>query len=256
MNRYSGIVKKLSSKAKRLPEANFTLIGYNSSKDEFVEQEKFYYKPKNTRIPIAAAMIAVFMLIVGIGIDENNGFRKMFNAIFTPGIAQSGLNAVEMNIASSKDLSQLSDIPFTLGVYKNIYSKSYNSAPDFNAQVIRSMEELQAKYRAEGQTIDYIQKYNNYYFDNNAIVFIVRKHNSGSVRDKVNSISKYGNQLLVDYTTLSPTIKTGDLACWRILLEVKKSDVANVTQIIGKQHEETLPDGVYFKDNSLEYLGT
>lgn len=256
MNRYSDIVKKLSNKAKQLPEADFTLACCNSSRDDFVEHEKYYYKPKNVRIPIAAAMIAVFMLIVGIGIGENNGLREIFNAIFTPGIAQSGLNAVEMNIVSSKDLSKLSNISFALGVYKNIYSKSYDKAPDFSAQVIRSMEELQEKCRADGQSPDYIQKYNDHYFNSNAIIFIVRKHNSGSIRDRVNSISKQGNQLIINYTTLSPTIKTGDLACWRILLEVKKLDISNVAQISGQQHEETLPDGVYFKDNSLEYLKT
>lgn len=256
MNRYADITKKLSDQAKHLPEADFALAGCNSAKDDFTEHENYSYKPKSVRVPIAAAMVAVLMLIVGIGIGKNNGLEKMFHAIFTSGTAQSDLNAVEMKMASSKSLSKSSHISFALGVYRNIYSKSDGQAPDFSAQVIRSREELQEKCMADGLSPDYIQKYNNHYFDNNAIIFIVRKHNSGSIRDRVNSISKQGNQLTIDYTTLSPTIKTGDLACWRILLEVKKLDVSNVAQISGEQNEESLPEGVYFKDNSLEYVGT
>lgn len=261
MNKYTKIVNQLFDKAAKLPEADFGLELSDIPKSTLHTRGKFYHKPKNIRRYAAAIMAAVFVFAVGISIGINSGFQNTFHVLFAPekGTLQSGLSATEASnaaLTTSKGPSGLSKIPFTLGVYKNIHSKVYNTAPDFSAQIIRSMAELQEKYNAEGQAVNYISKYDDHFFDNNAVVFIIQKHTSGSIRDRINFISKSGNQLVIDYTTLKPTLKTGDLACWRILLEVKKSDVAGAAKITPQLHEEALPDGISFKDDSLEYLGT
>lgn len=70
-----------------------------------------------------------------------------------------------------------------------------------------------------------------------------QNHTSGSMRDQINFLTRSGDRLTIDYTTISPFFQTADMAGWRIILEVRKEDVEGITEIVPQQHEERLGEG-------------
>ncbi len=190
--------------------------------------------------PLLIALAVTVMLLAFGGCSEPT---ESSNAdVSSDAVPQTGTSADKSNI------------PFTVSVYRNIRVSDNKS--DFDARILRTFSELTAFYDADNHesNINYIEKYHNSFFDENAVILLCIKRTSGSIRDRIDKVSRENGKLAIQYTTLHPTPQTGDMAYWRILIEVKKTDVGNIADIVPRQREETLPSGKAFKQDSLEYI--
>lgn len=81
--------------------------------------------------------------------------------------------------------------------------------------------------------IEHCNKYDNEFFEEYSLILALLEEPSGSIRHKVESITKKGDAFNVDIYTIEPTWGTDDMAQWHIISEVKKdtgiSDTSNVT---------------------------
>lgn len=126
------------------------------------------------------------------------------------------------------------DIPFTLGICENGYTEDYFTKPDAEVHIARTRDEFQA-------LCPDVEKYDDAFFAEHALVCLLQKHNSGSIRDEVTALTRHGDQLVLSYNTLIPGVQTMDLAYWYILLEVDKSAVEGVTTVSLNQTTVNLP---------------
>ena len=122
-------------------------------------------------------------------------------------------------------------VPFTVGVSANTHCSEdkYNS----DAAIARSYTELKEIYDCDYNPngYNYIEKYNEDFFKENAVIVVFLTYGSGSVRQRFDSLVKNGNELCIGMTTIEPEVGTCDMAYWRITLEVKKSDIIDVDKI-------------------------
>jgi hypothetical protein len=146
-------------------------------------------------------------------------------------------------------------VPFnhTVMYYKSGTGSAIKS--DFDARIIRSYSELTQFYNSDKDFgSSYIAGYDDDFFEENAIVLICLTRSSGSFRDRINSLSRENGRLTIDYTTLKTYFFTDDMKYWRVLIKVKKNDVAGITEIVPQNRQITIPSGKQFKEDSLEYL--
>lgn len=142
---------------------------------------------------------------------------------------------------------------YTIMFYKSGSVSAIKS--DFDARIIRSYSELTEFYNSDKEFgSSYVADYNDDFFEENAIVLICLTRPSGSFRDRINKLTRENGKLVVDYTTLKTFSSTADIKYWRILIQVKKSDVEGITEIVPKHRDETMPSGKQFKPDSLEYI--
>ena len=111
---------------------------------------------------------------------------------------------------------------------------------DFTPEVVSSPEELYAFYERYKLTInlwhkerlyvdttigfiDAVEKYDEAFFKENALVFIYLIEPSGSIRHHVNSVSVNDGTLKADVDTLRPGFGTDDMADWLIIIQVPGS---------------------------------
>jgi hypothetical protein len=108
--------------------------------------------------------------------------------------------------------------------------------PDFIEDVvkIRSVEELRKVYeKIQPQNIDGVyeklffnhEKYNDAFFTECFLIFIIIYEGSGSVRHKVTSLTKEDGILLVSIEKKLPEIGTADMAGWLIVVEADNAFV-------------------------------
>lgn len=126
------------------------------------------------------------------------------------------------------------DIPFTLGICENGYTEDYFTKPDAEVHIARTAAEFQA-------LCPDVEKYDDAFFAEHALVCLLQKHNSGSIRDEVTALTRTGDRLLLSYTTSIPGVQTMDLAYWYILLEVDKAAVEGVSTVYLNQTTVNLP---------------
>lgn len=118
-----------------------------------------------------------------------------------------------------------------------------NSNRSFYAKIVRSVEELQSLYHQEGfreERPGFTSKYNEQFFETNAIVYFTHYLPSISDQIQVNSLIRIQDQLTIDYTIEKALFTDGATAIWYGLLEVDKSDVDGVVDIVSQQHETQL----------------
>ena len=91
---------------------------------------------------------------------------------------------------------------------------------------------------------DYLSKYNETFFEENALIYMVTYHpQSSSLNDFIHSLIRSGSQLTIEYTTAvadnlqsgEAVVITDDCGGRKTLIEVKQSDVAGVIEIIPQQ---------------------
>lgn len=137
-------------------------------------------------------------------------------------------------------------IPFTIGE-RSLFWKNPDSTQASNVKIaiIRSMVELRNLFELENgyDAPESYGKYDDAFFEEYVIVFVGQRFASGSYRTRVNYLTRSGNQLIVDYSTLMPAGFTDDLAMWQKLLEVSKDDLEGVTEATAQNHEIRLTEG-------------
>lgn len=108
------------------------------------------------------------------------------------------------------------------------------------AAVIHSTDELTAYYEANKEQfylerredpgadytigfLDACDKYDEKFFDNNALVFVVLEEGSGSTRHNVSTVKVDANGIMyINILSVDPDIGTCDMAYWHIMTEVPK----------------------------------
>ncbi len=81
---------------------------------------------------------------------------------------------------------------------------------------------------------NYFLKYDEDFFQENALIIVLSYEPSGSNRVKIDGVSKKDGELFVGVISEVPGpgyFGTCDAAYWRTLIEVKKSDIADITKI-------------------------
>lgn len=125
-------------------------------------------------------------------------------------------------------------IPFTTGININIHASDDESR--FNMLIAESFLQLKEIFDQDSNLnqIDYIDKYDEAFFENHAVILLFIVNGSGSIKHKVDSITKNNNELCIAYTTFvagPDQVMTCDMAYWRILIEVKQSDLSGITTL-------------------------
>lgn len=117
------------------------------------------------------------------------------------------------------------------------YPKStvISSKPELN-EYIENNKEIYSFERGHDECpafIEHCNKYDDKFFEENSLILALLEEPSGSIRHKVEAITKKGDTFNVDIYTIEPTCGTDDMAQWHIISEVKKdtgiSDTSNVT---------------------------
>ena len=151
---------------------------------------------------------------------------------------------VSQPIASEPQQPETPTIPFTIGERVGYWNSGRWQPFKATIVVIRSMAELKALYEQENEfnAPENYGKYNDAFFEEQAIVFVGQQLPSGSFRTRVNYLTRLNNQLIVDYSTLTTPECTDDVAIWQKLLEVSKADLEGITEIVPQYHEIELTE--------------
>ena len=107
--------------------------------------------------------------------------------------------------------------------FKNIYDDDIGKFPD-----------KYKDYDSFNEEDNYILKYDEDFFQENALIAVFSYEPSGSNRVKIDGVSKKDGELFVGVISEVPGpgyLGTCDAAYWRTLIEVKKTDIADITKI-------------------------
>ena len=124
-------------------------------------------------------------------------------------------------------------IPFTVETKRCLEHKM----SDMQVFIIRSSEELIVANKSafKEATVDYanVDKYNDDYFKENALIFLIMMFGSGSYRMRVDSIIKNQNEFSFNITVLIPEDgpMTTDMLMAGNYIEVKKSEITDVNNV-------------------------
>ena len=96
--------------------------------------------------------------------------------------------------------------------------------------LVKSMNQLNSII---GKDPAFFSKYNNAFFNSNALLVVPAVLPSGSLKLQADSLVKSNGELCVGFTTFAPSngIATGDMAYWCFALEVKKADASDITGV-------------------------
>ncbi len=72
-----------------------------------------------------------------------------------------------------------------------------------------------------------IQKYDQQYFQDNALVLVALTEGSGSISHEVTAYKVTDNAIVINIKRYSPETLTDDMAYWHILVEIEKGDYSN-----------------------------
>ena len=190
---------------------------------------------------------------------------------------QPASQAVPSSADEASSQVSLPAIPFTVGVVAEQMGYlmtlwGENIHDTFGATVIRSAAEYRERFAPDNSLIpsdadtvsvyrskfsDYLSKYNETFFEENALIYMVTYHvRSCSLNDYIHSLVRSGSQLTIEYTVaVTDTPLSGPYAAYvmedasggrQTLLEVKKSDVEGVTEIVPQQIGEDTPPTWWF----------
>ena len=123
------------------------------------------------------------------------------------------------------------DIPYHVSYGKNIHC-TYDKYGYFDVKIIRPTKDL--KYFAKFDSINtpgYDMKYSEDFFAKKSIIFVRIVDGSGTPQYEVKNIKINNNELFVEFTVVSPKKGACDMAEWRFLIEINKSDVDGMQKL-------------------------
>ena len=120
--------------------------------------------------------------------------------------------------------SQTPSIPFTLVEYRRTHGDFFSS--ETNTRIITEPSGL------EGCDTQNKERYDDAFFHDHALLYLKIIHANTGPRERVNRLIPSGQQLIVDYTVFHPMIVAEGSSANIILLEVSKSDLEGITQVV------------------------
>lgn len=151
-----------------------------------------------------------------------------------------------------------------------IRSNYYRDQPPLPVAV-SSLEELYDFYKENKKNIDLwhnddsysdtigfinaVEKYDEQFFELNALVFVFRCQGSGSIRHNVSGVMVEEDVLYVDLDVLQPEIGTADMAEWIIIIEIPKNFTEADSIEVNSKYVNKNPDYHYLqKPEVLEFV--
>ncbi len=137
-------------------------------------------------------------------------------------------------------------VPFWVGecpTDRFLINTNPNPNRSFYAQIVRSVEELESLYHEEGfreECPGFSTSHTEAFFETYAVVYFSKYLPSISDQIRVNSLIRNHDQLIIDYTIEKAVFADGATAMCYKLLQVNKSDVDGVVDIVPQQHEAQL----------------
>ncbi len=160
-----------------------------------------------------------------ISVDDVTAIQKMLAGL--PYKYTHNLYEVEYADFSTEDLAAVSfnvDKNYRSFDYKNNYLSSNNNLFKTYGEYSRFFDET-------------FEEYNEEFFKNNALIFLFRYYNSGSIYFTVDNVYVKDNILYLETTEMHPEggVYTDDLAQRNQFISVSKSDVESIDKIIIKK---------------------
>ena len=137
---------------------------------------------------------------------------------------------------SGESITEIPTIPFTVRACYDF--GGYHPSSDASAQVITSMAELKEKFGYS----EAIKLYNDSFFHDHVIIKMVQQHRSASYRERIDSITRSDQKLIIDYTLLQPTELLDAGTSHSIWLDVSKSDTEGITEVVLQPHVKKLEE--------------
>ncbi len=158
---------------------------------------------------------------------------------------------VEPSHTGSDTAETTTSIPFSavyksVGAYRPIGEEERRGSDYSSAKLVTSMAELIEVYEQERwyepypDDYDYTRQYNEAFFTEKALIVIARNYSHSSDKTRIDAVTRANQQLIVDYTTIIPVIREDAEASWRILVEVRKEDIGEVSDVVLQQHVEKM----------------
>ena len=138
--------------------------------------------------------------------------------------------------ASEPSQPETSTIPFSRGLPTEQECDSKNVTTSFDVKIIQNTQEVQ-KYKDD---LREESRYTEEFFDKYALILLFTDHIYSHHYDEINFISKSNQQLIVDYTVVQYYGSTPKGVKRIIPLQVKKSDMQGITEIVPQAHEMKL----------------
>lgn len=170
-------------------------------------------------------------------------------------LAELGWITLDSNTSSTPNTPALPAEPDSYAFdAQYIRTNGYHDNADFpRTVVIRSRAELEAYYEANRELydlerkdkvysdttigfLDACDKYDDAYFAERDVLFILLEEGSGSIRHKVTDVRYDGTEWVVSIRRITPEEGTADMAEWHIMVEVQ----------MGKVFDENTPIRVEF----------
>lgn len=130
--------------------------------------------------------------------------------------------------------SQALSIPFTLLEY---HHSTFAYFSDSGYQLVYPTQIITEPSGLENLDIQNKELYDDAYFHDHALVYLAISYYNNGPRERVNGLIPSGQQLIVDYTSFYPMIFGEATSSNTILLEVGKSDMEGITQIVLQSNE-------------------
>ena len=155
-------------------------------------------------------------------------------------------------VTSESSQSETPTIPFSRGLPTEHECDSKSITTSFDAKIIQNTQEAQ-KYKDD---LREESRYTEEFFEKYALILLFTDHIYSHYYDEINFISKSNHQLIVDYTVVQYYGSTPNGIKRIIPLQVKKSDMESITEIVPQPHEMKLKkDEVRVQtDDPLEFV--
>ncbi len=131
--------------------------------------------------------------------------------------------------------SQTPSIPFTLVEYFDAGGVFHS--PDDPLHMSSQAQIITEPSGLEGCDIQNKERYDDAFFNESALLYLELPYGHIGSHERVNRLIPSGQQLIVDYTTFHPSIVADACTTNVILLEVSKSDLKGITQVVLQAHK-------------------
>ncbi|MGI6608494.1 MAG: hypothetical protein ACOX1F_05915 [Erysipelotrichaceae bacterium] len=235
--------------------AVFVFVGILLNKGYRVTVGKLYFRENETYL-INENNVAMIVFDGSLGGNLFDGYSNGDEVFVVHGVIREtypmttdGIYAIRLkkgdgNYKPDEDITGLDKLETDI-VFEVQYIRTDGYHEDVKyplVKIIRSAEELNKYYQENKDKynlndksdssmgfLNVIDKYDEDYFKNQALIIILLEENSGSNRHSVKNITSEDGMLVINIERTVPEIGTCDMAQWHILIEIK-SDIGVISE--------------------------
>mgnify|MGYP005772632809 CR=1 FL=1 len=187
----------------------------------------------NKSLALVCSLSLTLLCLTGCGNELDSLDEHISNEHGTTNNAEASAVSSVASMANESEPSQ--KIPYVVSSSVRVYQKDTDV---FKGELIQNKSQLDHLQLDDNYPTE---KYSDEYFSEKALLMLYISLESGSMKLQIDDIITSGDSLVVNYTSICPSMLTADMAYWRVLLEVNSDDVKNIHLISGERNRETLP---------------